>query len=207
MSKNLTPNKDMKLDLATTWITSDTHYNHTNICKGITRWDLETEKQLEAVRDFATLEEMNKSIIDGINSNVSENDTLIHGGDWSFGGFEYIEIFREMINCKNIIFTIGNHDHHIERNKGNIQRIFKKVSHYLELEVNEKKIVVCHYPILSWNGLRKGSYMLHGHQHLKGDKRFSTGRRMDIGLCGSPEFRPYRLEEVMNLLEDKSTEE
>ena len=39
--------------------------------------------------------------------------------------------------------------------------------------------------------------MLHGHQHLKGDVRFGEGRRMDVGMCGSPEFRPYHIDEVL----------
>jgi hypothetical protein len=49
--------------------------------------------------------------------------------------------------------------------------------------------------------------MLHGHQHLKGDKRFGNGKRMDVGMCGSPEFRPYRLEEIVDLLKDAESYE
>jgi hypothetical protein len=51
--------------------------------------------------------------------------------------------------------------------------------------------------------------MLHGHQHLKGDDRFGIyrhekgfeyQRRMDIGLCGSPDFRPYHINEIYSIM-------
>jgi calcineurin-like phosphoesterase family protein len=84
------------------------------MCRGVTKWDISTPRGLEAVRDFETLEEMNNSLVKNINDNVNENDWLIHMGDWSFGGFERIEEFRSMINCKNIVLILGNHDHHIQ---------------------------------------------------------------------------------------------
>lgn len=197
----------MKLTTNNIWITSDTHYMHNNICKGVTRWKIDTPEGLSAVRDFETLEEMNSSLVENINSVVDRKDWLIHMGDWSFGGFEMIEEFRSMINCENVVLMIGNHDHWIERNEKGVRTLFSHVAHYEELRVtrkeSEEKFILCHYPIISWNGLRKGAFMLHGHQHLKVDRRFGMGRRMDIGVCGSPEFRPYHLEEVMNLLVER----
>ena len=76
------------------WVTSDTHYSHTNICRGITNWRLPNgdvpEKQ---TRPFETLDKMNASIVNNINEVVGQDDVLIHFGDWSFGGFEQIEEF------------------------------------------------------------------------------------------------------------------
>ena len=75
------------------WVTSDTHYSHTNICRGITNWRLHNgdipEKQ---TRPFETLDKMNASIVNNINEVVGQDDVLIHFGDWSFGGFENIEL-------------------------------------------------------------------------------------------------------------------
>jgi hypothetical protein len=48
--------------------------------------------------------------------------------------------------------------------------------------------------------------MLHGHQHLKGDSKFGEGKRMDIGLDGSPNFRPYHIEEIVKILNGRSLE-
>jgi calcineurin-like phosphoesterase family protein len=196
----------MKIKSDNIWFTSDTHYSHQNICKGVTKWPIETEAQLDQVRDFPDLDVMNKAIVDGINDNVEENDWLIHCGDWSFGGFDKVSLLREQINCKNIILLIGNHDHHIESNKNDVQKLFTRVSHYLELGIGDKKykkIIVCHYPIVSWNGMTQGNYMIHGHQHLKRERRYGNGKRFDVGLCGSLEFRPYHIDEIHALIEDR----
>jgi calcineurin-like phosphoesterase family protein len=199
----------LKLDNGNIWITSDTHFGHAGICRGTTHWrtlDSEGNKivPLDVVRDFDTVEDMNEKMIENINDLVGENDTLFHMGDWSFGGFENISEFRYRINCKNIHLILGNHDHHIESNKENIRRFFASVNYYNEVSVPHKsgnmKIVMCHYPIVSWNNMRRNSYMLHGHQHLKGEQRFGNGKRMDIGMCGHPEFRPYHLDEIVDQL-------
>ena len=188
------------------WFTSDTHYAHTNICRGVTRWGSYDDEgvfhpAIESTRDYASLEIMNDLLVSGINDNVGENDWLIHIGDWSFGGIEKIQEFRDKINCKNIVLIIGNHDHHIERNTGNTRRFFSRVAHYEELKVKGVgNFVLCHYPIISWNGMYKGSYMIHGHQHLNNDRKIGEGRRMDVGVDGSPDFRPYHIEEVIELL-------
>lgn len=41
------------------------------------------------------------------------------------------------------------------------------VPNYLEAKVNGQPIAMCHYPILSWNGQAKGSWMLFSHVHGK----------------------------------------
>lgn len=194
----------MKLTGKNIWVTSDTHYGHTNICRGITNWKSDDPEQLiAATRDFATLEDMNAAIVNNINDCVKADDYLIHLGDWSFGGFEKIKEFREQINCKNIVLILGNHDHHIESDRGQVKKLFTHVAHYIEMSVNEHKFVLCHYPIISWNGMRKNVHMLHGHQHLKGDAVFGQGKRMDVGMDGSKEFRPYHVSEVVNLLKER----
>jgi calcineurin-like phosphoesterase family protein len=100
------------------YFTSDTHYHHKNICRGTSQWDRFGEgSSHQSTRDFATLEEMNQAIVDGINNKVGADDILYHLGDWSFGGLEQIWNFRKQINCKNIHLIFGNHDHHIENNK------------------------------------------------------------------------------------------
>ena len=109
---------------------------------------------------------MNESIINGINWNVGQDDILICLGDWSFGGFEYIEEFRNRIVCKNVHLVLGNHDHHIERNRGDIRKIFTSVSDYETLIIDKRTFRLFHYPIQSWNGMNNGDIHLHGHVHL-----------------------------------------
>ena len=182
------------------WITSDTHYGHTNICRGVTNWRMpDGSIPIGQTRDFNTLEKMNANIIYNINDTVDQDDVLIHLGDWSFGGFDNIEIFRKRILCEEIHLVLGNHDHHIDLNRGNCRSLFTSVQWFLQINYMGEILECMHYPITSWNGLRKGRIHLHGHCHLPTDKRISGGRRMDIGMDGHPEFRPYDLlREVMN---------
>lgn len=108
----------MKIKLRTgqkVFFTSDTHYNHANICSATTKWDL--SKGESNFRQFESLEMMNKTLIHTINEVIGEDDILFHLGDWSFGGIDKIWEFRKQIKCKNIHLINGNHDHHIINDK------------------------------------------------------------------------------------------
>jgi calcineurin-like phosphoesterase family protein len=187
------------------WITSDTHYSHKNICRGVTAWRTkEGEIPVSQTRDFATIEKMNSSIVNNINEVVGQDDMLIHLGDWSFGGFEQIREFWDRIICKNVHLVLGNHDHHIENNRDGSQGLFKSVSHYNTLEIGQFKFRLMHYPISSWDGLGKGVMHLHGHCHLPNNLKLSKGQRMDVGMDGHTEFRPYNVyREVVPLLRNR----
>jgi calcineurin-like phosphoesterase family protein len=183
------------------FVTSDTHYGHKNICRGVTAWRLpDGSIPIDQTRDFNTIEQMNESIISGINSVVGEDDVLIHLGDWSFGGFENIKKFRDRIVCKEIHLILGNHDHHIENNREGCQELFSSVNHYTKLMYKYDTIVLMHYPIDSWDGLNKGHIHLHGHCHLPQQKVFGKGRRMDVGIDGNMFFMPYSLDNVVKIV-------
>ncbi len=183
------------------WITSDTHYNHTNICRGTTNWrTVDGKIPITQTRDFDTLSKMNDAIVNNINEYVGQDDVLIHLGDWSFGGFETIEEFHNRLICKNIHLVLGNHDHHIERNRDNIRSKFLSVNWFEQFSYQGETIEMCHYPIASWNGLRKGRIHLHGHCHLPYNKKFGNGRRMDVGMDGSIGFVPYDLKDLIKAM-------
>jgi calcineurin-like phosphoesterase family protein len=197
--------KDINGKLPEVWIFSDPHYNHKNICRGTSNWrTLDGEIPVEQTRDFKTLEKMNEAILKGINENVGQDDILICLGDWSFGGFESIEEFRNRIICKNIHLVLGNHDHHIERNREDIQRLFVSVSHYETLVIDKKTFRLFHYPIQSWNGMNEGDIHLHGHVHLPPNRKFGQGKKMDVGIDGHPEFRPYNImREILPIMDKR----
>jgi len=183
------------------WIISDTHFGHKNICRGVTEWRLpDGSVPIAQTRDFNNIGEMNDAIVNGINSVVGQDDVLIHLGDWSFGGFENVKIFRDRIVCQEIHLILGNHDHHIENNRGDCQELFVSVNHYSKLMYKLDTLVLMHYPIDSWDGLNKGHIHLHGHVHLPTGKIFGKGRRMDVGIDGSLFFAPYSLDNVIKIV-------
>ena len=186
------------------FFTSDTHYAHSNICSATTNW---TESS-NLTREFSTLDHMNAVLANNINCMVGEDDILIHLGDWSFGGFEKVQEFRDRILCKNIHLVLGNHDDHISRNKENVQRLFSSVQNYLRLEVRrpinkattEKFTFVCmHYPIASWHDMNQGVIHLHGHVHLPAHLRIAEGKAMDVGVDGNG-LEPISMDKVVKLM-------
>lgn len=193
------------------WFMSDPHYNHKNICRGVSSWD-----DLSKTRDFKTLDEMNDAIVRNINNVVAVDDILFCLGDWSFGGFDKIRQFRDRIVCQNIHLILGNHDHHIENNKDDIQEIFESVNHLLNLELKipnvpnslnskefiYKTFVLCHYPIASWQDMGNGVIHLHGHVHLPPNQKLHEGRAMDVGLDGNY-MAPYSLQEIAKIMKNR----
>ena len=183
------------------WITSDTHYSHKNICRGVTNWRTKDGKiPIESTRDFNTIEDMNSVIVDNINSKIGPDDTLIHLGDFSFGGFDKIGQFLDRLVCKNIHLVLGNHDHHIKNNRENIHDRFLSVQNYLEVNIGGANFVLSHYPLCSWNQLSKGAIQLHGHVHLPTNKKWGNGKRLDIGVDGN-NYQPYKLTEIVHMMD------
>jgi len=175
-----------------------THAFHVNITRGTSTWGTNGEFKL---RDFDTPDEMTAQMADNFNSVIPDDGILFHLGDWSFAGEPNIERFRNMLNVQTIHSITGNHDHHIER--GTWDHLFTSRQKYLELEIGKHlKFCLFHFPITSWNDIRKGSFHLHGHQHLQGDIRFGNGKMMDVGVDGNNLF-PYKLTDVIDLLKDR----
>jgi calcineurin-like phosphoesterase family protein len=189
------------------FFTSDTHYSHSNICSATTNWSVNDGY----ARKFDSLQDMNQRLVDNINNMVGEDDILIHLGDFSFGGFDKIEEFRSQINCKNIHLVLGNHDHHIERNKEGVQRLFSSVQHYMNLDLRrpinkattEKfRFILMHFPIASWDSMNQGVIHLHGHVHLPSHLRIAEGKAMDVGVDGNG-LEPISLDEIVEIMKDR----
>ena len=179
---------------------SDTHYSHKNICRGVTNWRTQDgEVPVHSTRDFNTIELMNNALVDNINSVVGQDDTLIHLGDFSFGGFENIGNFLDRLVCKNIHLVLGNHDTHIKYNRDGIQDRFLSVQQYLEVKINDYYFVLSHYPLQSWHGLNKGVIHLHGHTHLNHNKKFGNGKKMDVGVEGN-DLNPYLIDDIIKIM-------
>ena len=196
------------------FFTSDTHYHHKNIVRGTTEWKGNHGgiHNAQNLRDFDTLEEHDAELVESINSLVKENDILYHLGDWSFGGYDQIELFRRQINCKNIHFIYGNHDHHIEKDR-KLQNLFLSTRHYKEITIEKNRIILCHFAMRVWNKSHHGSWMLYGHSHgtleqysqpIYGPSDFDPQdyRTMDVGVDTNKLF-PYHYEDIRDSFKDR----
>jgi calcineurin-like phosphoesterase family protein len=213
------------------FFTSDTHYGHRNIVRGVSNWE-----NKDGCRDFDTLEEHNETIITNLNEVVGQDDTLYHLGDWSFGGIQNIWNFRQRINCRNIHLILGNHDHHIRNCKPlpNVRKadfvqssffneeihglkmsflewdecidaddIFLSVQDVLELSIDKKThIFLSHYAHRVWNGSHKGVIHLYGHSH---GSIPDYGKSMDVGV-DTNNLKPYSLDEILSIMNKRDIE-
>lgn len=160
------------------WFTADLHLDDTNILHDMDR-------------PFSSVEEMNRKVIDAINEKVAEDDRLYILGDFTYrlSMAEAVRL-RERIACQNIVLIRGNHDGDWEDSKA--PDIWSVVRDYLEIEPGYAKghrLVLSHYPMLSWNGKARGAIMLHGHIHSRGERTNARNRdrerpilRYDVGL-------------------------
>ena len=180
--------------LPNVFVGSDFHYSHKNICRATTLWrNKNDEIPLDKTRDYKSLEMMNEAIISGINNTVGQDDIFFMVGDLAFGGAEKVNEFLKRIVCKNKYLIYGNHDSEIAENELNLQDHFIACYSYLRLCIGKNRFIVSHYPIVSHHGLNKAVMQLFGHVHLSTEHRFGPGKQMDIGIDGSPLFRPYNL--------------
>lgn len=170
--------------MSETFFTADTHGGHDNIrayCK----------------RPYASVEEMDEALIANWNAIVRPTDTVWHLGDVGF--------FRDMRAGKRFLQALhgtihlvkGNHD----RKLGELASRFASIRDLTSITVNDTQrpggkqyIVLCHYPLRSWDRSFHGSWMLHGHTH--GSLPPEPGAlTLDVGVdCHY--YRPISYEEV-----------
>lgn len=127
-------------------------------------------------RGFESVEAMNQYMLDRWNEKVRKNDEVVILGDLSWGKAEETNALLEQLNGRLYLIQ-GNHDRFLKNKDYNAGR-FVWVRPYEELQDNKRKVVLCHYPIMCYNGQYRVDemgnpkvYMLYGHVHDTQDQR------------------------------------
>jgi len=148
---------------------------------------------------------MNESLIENWNKVVKPGDCVYHLGDLGFTREEEMEkIIKRLNGQKFLIF--GNHDKSLRKSQ-NVLKHFIWCKDYFELTVHEPqgtklKIVLSHYPFLTWNKSYHGSWNLHGHCHgtLPVDM---NARRIDVGVdCF--DYTPVHFDELKRIMSKRN---
>ena len=117
-------------------------------------------------RPFKNVDEMHETILNNWNSRVTNGDTVYILGDISNRGKneDLIALVAKLKGKKVLI--VGNHE---DIRDYRYKQLFHAIYDYLEItdhaDKQPYKLVLCHYPILMWNGQHNGTILLYGHLH------------------------------------------
>ena len=140
------------------FFTSDTHFFHNNIIK-------------YCDRPYATRNDMNEDLIKRWNSVVPKDGIVFHLGDVSLtANLDHLNDILHRLNGRKYLI-VGNHENDA-LSKPYIKEHWVSICDIAEIHVKDEEItdgkqhiVMCHYPMIVWNGSHKGLWQLFGHVH------------------------------------------
>ncbi|HEX8447953.1 MAG TPA: metallophosphoesterase family protein [Allosphingosinicella sp.] len=140
-------------------------------------------------RPFGSVAEMDSLLMERWNEAVEPLDEVWHLGDFARKPGEVAELLERLHGTKHLVR--GNNDP-----PGTVSVPgWASVQDYAEIELDDRRLVLCHYPFRTWNGQHKGAINLHGHSH--GRLKPMT-RQIDVGV-DVWEWRPVGLDQLLSL--------
>ncbi len=184
------------------WFTSDWHLGHKNIAgPKISTWP-------DRYRNFDSVEEMDATIIDAYNKYVKQGDQVFFLGDFTMGGKGQWATYLRRLICPFWGYIVGNHDKETPWDMGGYwaktgQILETRMTGWEKEKDKSRSVVMCHYPMRTWNKSHHGSIHLYGHEH-GGISDIEWGRSLDVGVDNAyqlfGEWRPFSEEDVMRIL-------
>lgn len=130
--------------------TADLHLGHVNVIR-------------HCNRPFQSVDEMDEALVENWNRRVHRDDTVYIVGDLLFRNRRPAgEYLSQMRGTK--VLVLGNHDHAWSK-QVNLDEAFACVTNMLSIMDGNRRVTLCHYPMLSWRGSGRGGLMVHGHIH------------------------------------------
>ena len=134
-------------------------------------------------RPFGSVAEMDAAMIARWNSVVASEDEVWHLGDFARTR-KIAAVTLPVLNGRKHLI-IGNND------PTEVLKLdWASVQHYAETQVEGVRLVLCHYPSRTWNGMAQGTINLHGHSH--GRLKQPLTRQFDVGV-DVRDFQPITL--------------
>ena len=159
----------------TLFFTSDQHFGHGG-ARALFR------------RPFDTVAEMDEAMVARWNEVVRPGDEVWHLGDFAVrqSARRTGDLLDALAGTKHLI--AGNNDGPATTGLAG----WASVETYAELEVDGTWLILCHYPLRSWNRMSRGALNLHGHSH---GRHAPLPRQVDVGV-DLWDFRPITLAKI-----------
>ena len=147
---------------------------------------------------------MDEHLVSMWNKSVRPNDSVYIIGDLIFRSAVSPDSYLSKL-CGKKHLILGNHDKDWVK-KADMSQYFVTVECFAEISDGQHKITLCHYPLMSWNHMAKGSYMIHGHIHNNRDAfYFPMLRQMPNLLNAGVEINDYRPVSFEDLVRNNET--
>ena len=144
------------------WFTADTHFGHGGAL-GLFK------------RPFASVVAMDEAMVTGWNDVVGPADTVWHLGD--------VAVRRSPDAVAALLGRLNGAKHLVAGNNDppGVRELpgWASVHDLVELELAGRHLVLCHYPLRSWNRQGRGALQLHGHSH---GRLTPIPRQVDVGV-------------------------
>jgi calcineurin-like phosphoesterase family protein len=155
--------------------TGDTHFGHGGAL-GLFR------------RPFPSVAAMDDAIVERWQQAVAAEDEGWHLGDFA--------VRQPVARMSSLLARLPGRKHLIIGNNDGEPTMgldgWASTRHYVELEIEATLLVLCHYPLRSWNRMAQGALNLHGHSH---GRLKPLPRQIDVGV-DVWDFRPVALPEI-----------
>jgi calcineurin-like phosphoesterase family protein len=157
------------------FFTSDHHFGH-GAARGLFR------------RPFGSVAEMDAAMVARWNETVGPGDQVWHLGDFAVrqSADRMARLLAALAGTKHLI--TGNNDGPATAGLAG----WASVQAYAEIEAEGAWLILCHYPLRTWNRMGRGAIDLHGHSH---GRLAPLARQADVGV-DVWHFRPIALAEI-----------
>lgn len=149
-------------------------------------------------RPFDSVEEMNETIIRNWNSKVNDDDDVWILGDFCYRSEKDPSFYlKQLKGHKHLL--IGNHDKATLKSNSAL-RYFESVEHLQHIKDREYNVILCHFPLATWNAIRRGSYHIYGHIHNDRNAVFEYMKKQERALnagCMINNYEPVTIEELI----------
>ena len=131
------------------YFTADSHFGHANIIKYCNR-------------PFESVQQMDETMLENWNDRIKANDEVYIVGDLMFFCKDPQYYLNRLNGRKHLI--IGNHDTYWFK-KIDPTPYFQSISPLMRISDGSHRIILCHYPLMSWEGIHDHTYLIYGHIH------------------------------------------
>ena len=152
-------------------------------------------KKSATARGFASVQEMNETMIELWNSKVNPEDVVIHLGNFAWT-CDDVETTYDKLNGE-IIFMVADHDQSLlELKEAGAGLLILENAIY-----THENVVFCHWPLEEWPGKKLDKFHFHGHfsSNIKSDVK--KLQRLNV-CCDNWGLAPIDVKDTLELLKD-----